>query len=211
MPTLIELQSLPETIKLCAELGLQFIELNMNMPQYQLDTLNTSTLCGYKDSSVYFTTHVDENLNIWDFNPLVSKAYLDTVLSTIAFAIDTNVPILNLHMNNGVYFTLPNRKIYLFERYREEYIKKTIRFRQECERAIGENNLKICIENCDGFTDFQHEAIKYLLQSRVFGLTMDIGHNHSSNNRDEPFIMRHMDKLHHMNIHDAVSTRIILL
>lgn len=33
MPTLIETSSLEECVKLCAELGLDFIELNMNMPQ----------------------------------------------------------------------------------------------------------------------------------------------------------------------------------
>ena len=35
MPTLIECDSLDETIKLCNELKLDFIEINMNLPQYQ--------------------------------------------------------------------------------------------------------------------------------------------------------------------------------
>ena len=33
MPTLIECDSLDETIKLCKELKLDFIEINMNLPQ----------------------------------------------------------------------------------------------------------------------------------------------------------------------------------
>jgi len=38
MPTLIECQSIEVNIELCRELGLDFIEieLNMNLPQYQL-------------------------------------------------------------------------------------------------------------------------------------------------------------------------------
>jgi hypothetical protein len=32
MPTLIELYGLEETMELCLELGLDFVELNMNLP-----------------------------------------------------------------------------------------------------------------------------------------------------------------------------------
>lgn len=117
MPTLIELDSLAETIELCVNSELKFIELNMNMPQYQLDKLTLLDLHRYKNSSVYFTIYLDENLNVWDFNPLVTKAYFGTVLSSIMFAAEMDIPILNMHlnmhMNNGVYFTLPDQKIFL--------------------------------------------------------------------------------------------------
>ena len=36
MPTLIEIYDLEESAKLCKELGLKFIELNMTFPQYQI-------------------------------------------------------------------------------------------------------------------------------------------------------------------------------
>ena len=39
MPTLIENRTLEENIALCTRLGLRFIELNMNFPEYQLDRL----------------------------------------------------------------------------------------------------------------------------------------------------------------------------
>lgn len=207
MPTLIELKTLAETVELCMDLGLKFIELNMNMPQYQVDKLSMDTLRYIQNSAIYFTIHLDESLNIWDFNPLVSKAYFDTVLSAISFAKAANIPILNMHMNSGVYFTLPNEKVYLYERYKVEFIEKTCRFRQACERAIGDCDIKICIENSDGFTNFQTEAMEYLLESPVFGLTLDIGHDHSTGNKDEPIIMKHKDKLCHMHIHDAIATR----
>ena len=45
MPTLIEQETLEETVKLCKDLGLDFVELNMNLPQYQVEILeNTSCL-----------------------------------------------------------------------------------------------------------------------------------------------------------------------
>ena len=39
MPTLIENRTLEENVSLCSSLGLQFIELNMNFPEYQVDKL----------------------------------------------------------------------------------------------------------------------------------------------------------------------------
>ena len=39
MPTLIENRTLEENIALCKELGLSFLELNMNFPEYQIDKL----------------------------------------------------------------------------------------------------------------------------------------------------------------------------
>ena len=39
MPTLIENRTLEENAALCETLGLRFIELNMNFPEYQVDRL----------------------------------------------------------------------------------------------------------------------------------------------------------------------------
>lgn len=39
MPILIENKSLEKNVDLCRELGLQFVELNMNLPEYQIEKL----------------------------------------------------------------------------------------------------------------------------------------------------------------------------
>ena len=77
MPTLIENRTLGENIALCRRLGLRFIELNMNFPEYQLDPLEqTDRLLDAADAAgIYYTIHLDENLNVADFNPLVTGAY----------------------------------------------------------------------------------------------------------------------------------------
>ena len=78
IPTLIENKNLEETVSLCKELGLQFIELNMNFPMYQVpqleDTDNLKELA--QKNNIYFTIHLDENLNVCDFNRLVADAYM---------------------------------------------------------------------------------------------------------------------------------------
>ena len=40
MPTLLELPDAEDCVRLCASLGLRFLELNMNLPQYQPDAVD---------------------------------------------------------------------------------------------------------------------------------------------------------------------------
>lgn len=155
MPTLIELDSLSDTVSLCKALGLRFVELNMNLPWYQPDKLSADMLSPFLDGTVYFTIHLDENLDPWHFNPLISKACTDTALAAIRVAGETGIPVLNMHMNHGVYFKLPGQQVYLYSRFRDEYMRKTREFRDACEQAIGNRAIKICVENCGGLTDFE--------------------------------------------------------
>lgn len=209
MPTLIELSSLEDTVKLCKELNLSFIELNMNLPKFQIDELEkTKTFTKLaNENKIFFTIHLDENLNVCDFNKLISNAYCETVKRTIKVAKKLGVPILNMHMNHGVHFTLPEKKVQLFEKYSLEYMSSWKYFRNMCEKEIGNSKIKICIENTDGFKDYEKAAINFLLQSEVFALTWDIGHSNSVNNIDENFIMSHQEKLKHFHIHDSYKNK----
>ncbi len=172
MPTLIENQDLEENIALCLELGLQFIELNMNLPLFQ-------------------TQQLEETKK----------------LRSLAAAKEIGVPLLNMHMHQGVYFTLPDRRVYLFDTYRKEYMENFARFRELCERVAKDSGIKVCIENTDGFHDFEKETIDYLLQSEMFGLTWDIGHSHGCGNVDESFLMGRKDRLQHFHIHDGKGSK----
>lgn len=204
MPTLIETSTLDECAKVCAELGIDFIELNMNLPQYQLHKIDVDYFKSIADKyGIYYTIHLDENLNVCDFNSYVAEAYRKTVADTIELAKQLDIKVLNMHMAKGVYFTLPDRKVLLFSEYKEQYLKSIVDFRDMCENAIRENNIKICIENCDGYENFQKEAIELLLESNVFALTFDIGHDHGIGGTDEDFIMKHKDRLSHIHLHDA--------
>lgn len=204
MPALIELRSLEDCARLCRELGLQFVEWNMNLPQCQPERMEAAVLRRIREQyGIYFTLHLDENLNPCDFNPRVARAYIRTAEDAIALAKELEMPILNMHLSKGVYFTLPDRKIFLFDQYRERYLSDLRTFRDRCEAAVGAADVKICVENSDGFTDFQLEALDLLLESPVFALTFDIGHNHSIGGTDEPPILERRTRLVHFHFHDA--------
>ncbi|MCR5799167.1 MAG: sugar phosphate isomerase/epimerase [Lachnospiraceae bacterium] len=216
MPTLIENRTPEDNIRLCNELGLRFIELNMNFPEYQTDRLeDTDRLMNMADrAGIYYTIHLDENLNIADFNQLVSEAYLETVRRTIDAAKkliilrdrygDSRQPlILNMHMNHGIYITLSDRKVQMYDRDFDTYMKSFEVYRNKCEEWIGESDIRIVVENTDGFRDYEKKAIEYLLESPVFGLTWDIGHSKAVGEKDVPYILENREHLMHFHIHDG--------
>ncbi len=208
MPALVETKSLEECAALCEELSLSFIELNMNLPQYQLENIEVSRFLKAAESrGIYYTIHLDENFNVCDFNKQVASAYLDTALQTIEAAKLLGVPVINMHLPDGVYFTLPDRRIYLFGEYMDNYLKSLETFRDRCEKAIAGFDIRICIENSDGFKYFSQKGLELLLESSVFALTFDIGHNWSIGGGDEGIIMQHEEKLFHMHFHDALEKK----
>ena len=122
MPTLIETATLEECAALCRDSGLKFIEINMNLPQFQVQTMNPDHLTAVAEEyGISYTIHLDETMNIADFNPYIRQAHIRTVVETIELAKKLRIPVLNMHMPLGVYFTLPERKVYLLGEYPEEY------------------------------------------------------------------------------------------
>ena len=216
MPTLIENHTLEDNVNLCESLGLKFIELNMNFPEYQVDKLeDTDYLMSLADKArIYYTIHLDENLNIADFNQLVTDAYLETVRRSIEVAKkllilrdkygDKTQPLtINMHMHHGIYITLPDKKVQMYERDFDTYMKSFEIFRNKCEEWIGDRDIKICVENTDGFKEYEKKAIEYLLGSPKFALTWDIGHSKAVKETDVPFILQNKDRLVHFHIHDG--------
>ena len=216
MPTLIENRTLEDNISLCRRLGLRFIELNMNFPEYQLECLEQTDdlVRAAEKAGIYYTIHLDENLNIADFNSLVSEAYLETVRRSVEVAKkllclrdrfgDCARPlILNMHMNHGIFITLPDRRVQMYDRTIDFYMKSFAAFRSLTEEWIGDSDLLIAIENTDGFLDFEKKAIDFLLESPKFGLTWDIGHSKAVRETDAPFLLERRDRLVHFHIHDG--------
>jgi sugar phosphate isomerase/epimerase len=206
IPTLIEAPDPEESAKLCRKLGFSFVELNMNLPEYQ--HIHVPLLRSVMDSyGVYFTIHLDENMDMCGFNSRVADAYMQTLLDAIRSARELNVPVLNMHLSKGVYFTLPNKKTYLYDMNREHFLGRVRETIAMCEEAAG-GEVTICIENTGIYAlSFIQEAVELFLQSPLFGLTFDIGHDHSAEGVDKPLLLKHKDRLRHFHIHDALGRK----
>ncbi|MGN1249962.1 MAG: sugar phosphate isomerase/epimerase family protein [Candidatus Spyradocola sp.] len=208
MPTLVELAGAERNAALCAELGLRFVELNMNLPEYaDVAGIDRALLRSLAEKhGVYFTLHLDERMDVCDFNPLVRAAYLETLRRALELAGELHMPILNLHFSSGVYFTLPDRKVWLYERQSGAFEEALDEFRALVD-AHCPRGTRVCIENTDGFPAFARRGIEGLLDSPNFGLTLDVGHMHAIGDADAPFYAAHMERLAHMHLHDAAGRK----
>jgi predicted AlkP superfamily phosphohydrolase/phosphomutase len=52
-----------------------------------------------------------------------------------------------MHMNLGVYFTMPNYKIFLYKKYFNEFYNNILDFGMHVDELIGKSNIKLCVEN----------------------------------------------------------------
>lgn len=214
MPTLIELNSLKENVELCKKLKLNFIELNMNIPlfsvlgiedenNFELKKIIEELNFYQKEFGIYFTIHLDENFNFADSNIYIKNAYLKTLKAVIKNSKKISCPIINMHLNKGIYFTLPTEKVFLFEKYKEEFNNSLEEFIKFCNCEISDSNIFISIENTDGWTDFEKKSIEKILMNKNFSLTFDIGHSQAIGNIDQDFILKNKSKLKHFHIHDG--------
>ena len=207
MPALIELETVAEHAALCGELGLDFIELNTNFPMQQIHKLDADELNALAQKyGIGYTIHLNDDLPVADFNPGVAKAYRQCVLDAIEFSKKIGCKVLNLHIAEGAHYTTPSRIVYFYEAYKEDYLQGMKQFRDACEKTVGDSGIRICMENSKAYFDFQKEALELLLESPVFYLTLDTGHNHCSGYADEGWITG-KNRLRHMHLHDAIGSK----
>ena len=110
-----------------------------------------------------------------------------------------------MHMIHGINVTLPDRVVPLYQCNMDTYLKSFTEFRTLCDEWIGNDEVKIVVENTDGFRDYEKRAIEILLESPHFGLTWDIGHSKATHEKDLPYLMEHQDHLYHFHIHDGTE------
>jgi len=204
MPTLLELDDLEANIKLAQALKLSFIEINCNVPEFQVDKMDAQALIELTEKTgIRFTFHLDEFMSITDPNTTISEAYINSVLQSIEFAKKANISSLTMHFINGVVFTLPHKKVYVYEKYKDYYLERLLSFRERVTKAIGDEPISLNIENVGGFEPYMREGIELLLESPAFGLTYDCGHNARYDQIDWDFIQKHHDRIRHMHVHDV--------
>ena len=207
MPTLIELPSLEANVRLCRELGLSFVELNMNSPLYNPRDLPGERLLRLQqDMGIEFTLHLPEEIDLASFHPSIRQGHLDCCANALRWAGQAGIRIVCLHLNSGVYFTLPDRKVWLYEQYRPDFLRTMKGSFEELLPLAESEGVRICLENAGNFSlGFIAEAVGQLLEMSCthIGLTWDAGHDAGSGSSDRTVLQEHKHRLAHMHLHDS--------
>ncbi len=201
MPTLLSHKTLCESVRECESLGLDFIEINMNMPAYAGDNITKEMLS--PRGGVYFTLHLDECFNPCDFNSTVAEAYAKSALRAISLAADAGAPAVNMHLPLGVRFLMPDGHVNLFDEYFNIFSDGLRSFRDAAEKAAN-GMAKICVENTS-FTRLERtrEAFDILLESDAFSLTYDAGHDACDGFAAREYYESRAKRITHMHLHQS--------
>lgn len=202
MPGLIEFDTIEENAKLCHELSLDFLELNMNLPMYNYKIDVDEVKRCLEKYQLKVTFHLAENLDPFELDPILRKASLDNFKEAVRIGTSIGAFLYNMHLSKGIHFTLPDKKVRLYEIYKEEYIQNVKSFIE----VVESYDINLCIENTGiHHLDYVKEATDLLLQSDNIHLTYDIGHDITSGYNDRGYYQSRVSEIKHYHIHDGTK------
>jgi sugar phosphate isomerase/epimerase len=121
----------------------------------------------------------------------------------LEWASGAEITTLNMHLNNGIYFTLPDKKVWINEQYESEFIKSLCDSYFHLYNQAKPLGVRLCIENTRNFhLPFIGRALEALRGFDGFYLTWDAGHDAMADYQEEPILMQHADRIRHMHLHD---------
>ena len=196
MPILVEFHSLSENIDLCKKLNLDFIELNLDIPYCFIDRLDTNSL---KNNN--FTIHLSEKFDVGELNNSLRNFYLNEIEKIISFGIKYNIFKYNLHLDPGIHFSLPDKKIFIYEEYIDDYLRA---YEDSCNilsKIANKYNATILFENVK-VESYTLKVIDLIAKYDNLFFTLDLGHNIRYGNLAKEKFMQYSDKIKHIHLHD---------
>lgn len=192
MPTLLEFKSIEENVSFAKNLNLDFIELNMDLPYCKINK-------NLKNYDIEFTIHISENYDFFTFDKNLRNFYINELKKIIINGKKYNIKKYNIHLNKGIYFSLPDKKTFINDEFFDEYIKIVKEICKTLNSLAKKYNIEINFENT--IINFAiKKAIEIINSNDYLGFTLDIGHNEKDNNIAlESF---KQNKIRHIHIHD---------
>jgi sugar phosphate isomerase/epimerase len=209
MPSLIELDTFNDTVDLCRELNLDFIELNMNLPSNFIENLSPNHLLEVKEKhNISYTMHMPDDADMGVFFESVRQGYITLALDTIKWAQKSGVELLNFHIIEGAKMTLPDKKIYIYDQYSDVFINNFVDSFLVASKEGFARGVKINIENSGNFgNSFAQKAIDQVLNFKGTGITWDIGHDSANSYVDHDYLMQKINDISHMHFHDTLGSK----
>lgn len=205
LPALVEYTTLNELVDLCTELNLNFIELNMNLPYNFIQNINPSELRKItRETNIEFTMHMPDEADLGTFYESVRQVYVALFSDTLDWSYESGVKLLNMHIIEGAKMTMPDKKVYIYDQYSDQYENNFIKSIEELSPKVQKYNIILSIENSHNFgkTYIQRVLDKAITYPNV-QLTWDTGHDAISGFTDKKYLMKHKGTIAHMHFHDA--------
>lgn len=196
MPILVEFHSLEENIKLCQKLNLDFIELNLDIPYCFPENMDSNLL-----NENNFTIHLSEKFDVGELNNSLREFYLSEIEKIISFGTKFNIHKYNLHLDPGIHFSLPDKKIFIYQKYLDTYLTAYKNSCDKLSKLAHQYNATILFENVK-IESYILKAIEIISNYDNLFFTLDLGHNIRYQNIAKKTLMQYKDKIKHIHLHD---------
>ena len=174
MPQLYEFDTIEENLILCKDLGLDFVELNLNFGYCRAE-MEAKTVCDLlKKYNLQATLHFYDEADFGSYDEVV-EAYL-ILLDRYASLGKGYIKQINVHNIPGPVVTISGVKNYIYEKEYDVYIKRLINNFKRAEEICKRNDINMVIENTDNIPAYMKRTYKDLYDNG-FRFCYDSGHD----------------------------------
>ncbi|MCR5350335.1 MAG: sugar phosphate isomerase/epimerase [Acholeplasmatales bacterium] len=177
MPQLYEYDCIEDNLKLAKELGLDFIELNLNFGYCRAEMEAKTVADLLKKYDLEATLHFYDEADFGIYDEVVA-AYTE-LLKRYASLGEGYIKQMNMHLIPGPVVTISGVKNYIYEKEYDVYIKRLIKNFKVAEKICNEHGINMVIENTDNIPAFT-KRVYHDLYKEGFKFCYDIGHDHLS-------------------------------
>lgn len=205
MPTLMEFDTVYDNILIAKELGLDFVELNINM-QYCTPTedLRKELLQYKKQFDIGFTMHYYDTVDISSTSRYY-RNYLYTEFSEIGKYLEGIVDKIVIHLEPGAFMTIHSTKKYVYASD-DMYVSRTLNTLKTIREILHTFGIKIVCENVP-IHPFMEDLYK-TLNENGFMFCFDIGHNVIYNDYlYDSFRKKYNLFISHMHMHNVYEKK----
>ena len=199
MPAMIEFDSIDDNIKLAKDLNLSFIELNLDLPYCNIANLDLLNLTKVND--IEFTIHLSEKIDVGELNENLRIAYLNNIESVVKLGVKNNIRRYNLHLDPGIHFSLPDKKVFIYEKYIDEYKQALNKSCEVLDKLSQEYDVQIMFENLK-LPEYLKEGFKVVSKYEHLYFTLDMGHDIRYGSVAQSFFEQFPNKIKHIHLHD---------
>ncbi len=177
MPQLYEYDTIEDNLILAKELGVDFIELNLNFG-YCRKEMEQDTVKALLDKyGIEATLHFYDEADLGSYDEVVD-AYL-VLLERYARLGQGYIKQINMHLIPGPVVTISGVKNYIYEKEYDEYITRLINNFKRAEDICNQYDINMVIENTDNIPEYTKRTYQDLYKAG-FRFCYDIGHDHLS-------------------------------
>jgi hypothetical protein len=203
MPILMEFDNIEDNVKLAHELGLDFVELNLNM-LYSLPSFHLAReLEEYvKMYGMEFTLHYYDTVDISSINQHY-QTFLYTDFEHIGSLLSGIIKRLVVHIEPGAFMTIHGEKNHVYAQD-QGYIDRTLNTLIHLRSVLGKYQIELMLENVP--IRPWMEELYHVINNHGFKFCWDTGHDRIYENYlFTSFREKYNLNIRHMHLHNVLN------